>query len=439
MKEMVSSLSLLISLALAGASQYAVAEEISFSERFTKSASQTKVTVQAADDDVLVIDAGKYQLNGKAITIAARRIRLSGVAIIQSFDPTSAPPPKSGVAKIGDTGTNGENYNCGGNGCGGGIGKTGSIGDGGDPGLGAETISLDALQLEGSGQLFLLAVGQRGGQGQQGGQGGPGGQGGRGTDRSCGGLVGLDTRAAPGNGGIGGTGGTGGQGGQGGQGGPGGKVYINDKLFGEIALGRLVISTSGGEGGQGGPKGTAGSGGLGNDGGAGASCGSGGQASGNGPSGSEGEEGLPGPMGGPGAVFYTTFVGEEPAPLPPSAREESQSIAFSSPPGREDECNAIKFEKEICVQNKIVGHFATPNAVSGVSKYNFHLTPAPSKENCVVLSGELTRMRTPVIDFEIKEFDIGPIKGKATFPTLIDKCPQLDAKFVADVISLEDK
>lgn len=278
------------------------AADIAFAERFQKSAGESRVIIQAAPTDVLVIEGGIYYLDGRSLVIAAENVRLNGEAKIISFKDEDQPPVIPDSAGTGPAGDRGADEQCGGRGCDGENGKPGITGAEGTPGKKPGRIEVDVKKLTGVGTLEIIGNGQTGGKGQKGGQGGTGGRAGRGNDRSCGGALGLDTRRGPGDAGSAGRGGPRGQGGKGGKGGQGAEIFLLVDVSDKLQSGMLKVSAPGGIGGQGGDPGEPGEGGLGNDGGSGASCGGGGRGSGRGPKGPDGLASDKGDVGDKGQV-----------------------------------------------------------------------------------------------------------------------------------------
>jgi hypothetical protein len=287
-----------------------LAADIAFADRFQKSNAESRIIIQAAPADVLVIESGIYYLDGRSLVIAAETVRLNGDAKIISYKDEDYPPVIPGTPGNVDGRAKAADEQCGGRGCNGDTGFPGNPGLIGTGGKKPGRIELDVKAFEGNGTLEVIGNGQTGGEGQKGGQGGTGGQAGRGNDRSCGGFLGLDTRRGPGDAGDAGPGGARGQGGKGGPGGPGAEIFLLSRVSDKLQAGMLKISAPGGIGGKGGAPGEPGVGGLGNDGGSGASCGGGGRGSGRGAGGPDGLPSEAGDRGNPGQVVLVNA--EEP-------------------------------------------------------------------------------------------------------------------------------
>ena len=206
------------------------ADNISFKQRFDAAAGQDVVVIALTPEDVLVMEPGNHFTNGRRLSLSAKVARVEGSVTVGFYAPDNIPATIAGVANTGPAVTSGANFNCGRSGCQGVQGSTGGTGATGTKGQPAPLMVIDIEGMEGAGTLTLLTAGQIGGKGQTGGQGGTGARGGDGAKRSCGGALGLDTRAGPGNGGPGNIGGQGGTGGLGGQGGDGGAVVIHQLL-----------------------------------------------------------------------------------------------------------------------------------------------------------------------------------------------------------------
>jgi hypothetical protein len=256
------------------------------------------IVIQTGADDVLVFQgAGKpIDLKGSSLIAKAARVRLEGISVIRSFTVDllhGEPLPKIGIADRGtDRSTAGRCAK--GNGCDGDAGGQGWTGAIGDSGKDAGKIVLDFGQIDGSGELIVASVGQRGGRGQTAGAGGRGGEGGRGADRACG-LV------DPGDGGNGGDGGIGGLGGKGGNGGSAGEILFTSTLLPSLIKKQIRLYSVGGLGGLGGQGGKGGDPGKNGEGGHGAGCllgpGGGGHGGQSGRKGPEGEAGAEGSVG----------------------------------------------------------------------------------------------------------------------------------------------
>lgn len=318
------------------------AGDVSFKDAFLAAEQQDVIAITVPDTDVLVFDGGVHFTQGRRLTIMARKVRLGGETRIGFYPPDSRPPIKSGTASTGLDGAAGANGNCGRSGCAGGAGQPGAAGAAGDPGAAASTMVLDIQGIEGDGRLILTSAGQAGGEGQKAGKGGTGGRGGDGAKRSCGGALGLDTRAGPGDGGTGGTGGPGGKGGTGGPGGAGGAIMLSANLAEALEPGRIVVDLEAARGGPGGAPGDKGNPGAGGSGGGGNSCGGGGSTGSSGADGSEGTPGDVGPFGSAGSLRY--WIGNElgiavpapageatPAETAPATQQVRQSLRFEAP------------------------------------------------------------------------------------------------------------
>ena len=316
------------------ASPSVLAADVSFRQAFDAAAGQDVVVVTVPESDVLVFDAGSYYTHGKRRVVVAARARLAGETRIGFYPPDSRPPVKSGVANTGPTGNAGAHRNCGRSGCPGEIGKTGITGAPGDGGAAASSFLMDITDLQGDGKLILVAAGQAGGKGQQGGKGGTGGRGGDGAERSCGGFLGLDTKAGPGDGGKGGPGGPGGKGGPGGSGGSGGAVTLSANLFKPLREGRVVVDRQPAQRGHGGDPGAPGDPGSGGSMGGGNSCGGGGSTGGGGAPGSPGVVGDPGPWGSQGPLRY--WLGNEAVAADVETHSVKQKLRFSAPSQSKD-------------------------------------------------------------------------------------------------------
>lgn len=280
------------------------AADVSFRTAFDAAMGQDVVTITVPDSDVLVFDGGAYFSQGKRIVIAAAKARVDADTRIGFYNLENSPDPKSGVAATGPTGARGEDYNCSRSGCPGKQGLTGLEGAPGDGGANGTSIVLDVGVLAGNSRLTVAAAGQTGGKAQKGGKGGTGGKGGDGAERSCGGALGLDTRAGPGDGGVGGPGGVGGVGGVGGRSGDGGLISLSTSLVQAVDSGVLVIDLGPLRGGAGGDAGDAGDPGEGGGMGGGKSCGGGGSSGPRGGPGSSGSGGVAGASGRPGILRY---------------------------------------------------------------------------------------------------------------------------------------
>lgn len=420
------------------------AEEISFADRLDKAEKTTVVTIQANPGDVLLIEPGTYSLKGRRLILAASHVKIPGDVVLQSFDPQDTPAAKPGVAAIGPPRPTAGS--CGGNGCRGLDGVIGATGAAGADGAPAEDFSINVGEIEGPGVLKIVTKGQTGGKGQKGGKGGNGGQGGRGSKRSCGGLLGLDTKAGPGDGGPGGRGGPGGVGGHGGTGGSSGSVLLNDNLFLWVALGRVVVDTSGGDPGEGGDPGDRGSPGLGNDGGEGNSCGGGGRGSGPGPVGELGTKGSIGKTGKPGVILYSRFNGEVPTEYPPAVQKVTKTIELSVDEKEGYECPEMTSNTEICVDQgrMIVVSRATLRSSEAVSRSAINFEPVPNKPVCIVARSSLVglsavklrRVQIPSVSILGGTINVA-VEALALIPAMFDPyCMKGKAIYDTEVLTL---
>lgn len=236
---------------------------------FIKSSNDKRgyVYIQLPPDQVLVFrsqDSQMYYLQGRALTIRARKVRLDGKVILTAFKSDDhGADHTTEVAGGGSVGGRGMDNQNGGDGTPGGSGYPGLTGATGDNGPSAQPIRLFVSQFEGVGDWGLVIdnSGAKGGHGGRGGTGGAGGRGGQGRD--------ADSDNGSGDAGRGGDGGLGGKGGTGGKGGDAAIIEYPSTACSLIASGRIVVKAAGGgpgdpgDGGFGGPGGSPGDAGSG--------------------------------------------------------------------------------------------------------------------------------------------------------------------------------